>query len=133
MKDLIEGIGIYWNRQDELTGFFEGGLHLVEAPKDISEPYVVLFLDELYSPLVWDAELNTYAVFFDIHTQGRDAQQLVDGFELIKSHFSDPDLSVDGWHLIKFLRIKATQPDRVDNKWALRVEYECILQEEESE
>lgn len=140
MRELLEGLKDFWDGQPELSRFFTGGVHLLDAPGTIHEPYVVVGLAENPFYMSWSGSntrqgcnlrnRKTFIVMFWIYSEGTsDPTTSVDGAQLVYNTFPQDGFSVDGFHMVHFKWQNTNRPETVDNKWVVTLEYECILEE----
>lgn len=137
MKVLYEAIDDFWKSHPKLGNFFTGGVHLAESPGSASEPYVVVGATELFSPLSWDQDnggfedRRTFIVMFFIYTEGvANPTAGILGKDLIFNTFPMKGFDVEGYEMLHFIPQRSSQPETVDKKWSITLEYECMLEED---
>lgn len=133
MRTLLKGLSTYWKGNSTLTNFFTGGIHLYEAPNEITnEPYVVINADILNEPRSWSASgyenRRTYVLLLFVN--GRDETKIVDGSDLIRDTLPIGGFNLDSYKMLHLIWVNTSSAKQVDNRWVTTLEYNCIIEEE---
>jgi len=128
MENLIKAIKVRYTAQSTFASALTGGIHLGEDSIEYAAPYCVLVA--LERPFwTFDNNFEEYTVVFMLVSDTRDATEIMNLYEKLLACFDEAQLSVTGYHLLRFWRRASSNLERVDDRWRITVEYSCLLEE----
>ena len=128
MDALIAAIQDRWQSNPALFSALTGGMHLAQEPAEKTQPYCVVTVSE--TPWwTFDNNFESYVVNFFLYSREEGPSVLLNIYAKLKVAYDEADLSVTGYHVIRFWRVSSSPTQKVDSVWVLAVEYNCELEQ----